>query len=130
MLSVDFSGIAGRNEVEAILMNKIGDTRLVQFLMKNLYWKEKGLMGWRPNLQAISYNVDSMYDGVFYSTRYDRPSLFIRGGESDYILEEDIPAIMQNFPHALIKTIQNGTHWVHADEPEDFYGILVDFLQS
>jgi esterase len=130
MLSVDFSVIAGRADVEEILTKKIDDPRLVQFLMKNLYWKEKGRLGWRPNLQAISYNVDSMYDGVFYSTRYDRPSLFIRGGKSDYILEEDIPAIMQNFPHALIKTIQNGTHWVHADEPEEFYGILLNSLKS
>jgi esterase len=130
MLSVDFSQAGNRQEVETVLADKIKDDRLVQFLMKNLYWKEKNRLGWRPNLQAISYHMDAMYDGVFYSTRFDKPALFIRGGKSDYILEEDYPAIYQNFPQAVITTIENGTHWVHADEPEEFYGLVIKFLKS
>lgn len=130
MLSIDFSLAHSRQEVEQLLLTRINDSRLVQFLMKNLFWKEKGRLGWRPNLQAISYHVDSMYDGVFYSTRLERPALFIRGGKSDYILEEDFPAIYQNFPQAVITTIANGTHWVHADEPEAFYKLLVKFLKA
>jgi len=130
MLSVDFSQVFIRQEAEAILSGKIPDERLVRFLMKNLYWKEKDRMAWRPNLQAISYHVDAMYDGVFYSTRFEKPALFIRGGKSDYILEEDFPAIYQNFTQAVIKTIENGTHWVHADEPEEFYRLLIEFLKT
>jgi esterase len=130
MQSVDFSLAVTRPEVEQKLRQSITDERLVRFLMKNLFWKEKGKLGWRPNLQAISYHVDSMYDGVFYSVKFDRPSLFIRGGQSDYILEEDIPLILQNFPEAVIKTIENGTHWVHADEPEEFYRLVSGFLKS
>ncbi len=130
MLSVDLDGAKGRQDVAEMLAGKIQDPRLVQFLVKNLFWKEKGRLGWRPNLPAISYNVDSMYDGVFYSVRFDGKAIFVRGGQSDYILEEDIPAIMHNFPHAEIKTIENGTHWVHADEPDEFYKILLEFLKS
>ena len=130
MLSVDFTTASGRQDVASLLSERVGDTRLVQFLMKNLYRKEKGRLGWRPNLQAISYHVDSMYDGVFYSTHFENPALFIRGGQSDYILDEDIPAIMRNFPDAVIKTIEKGTHWVHSDEPEEFYRILKEFLKS
>jgi pimeloyl-ACP methyl ester carboxylesterase len=130
MLSVDFSRSGTRQEVEKVLSEKIGDERLVQFLLKNLYWKEKDLLAWRPNLQAISYHIEAMYDGVFYSTRFDKPALFIRGGKSDYILEEDYPAIYQNFPQAIIRTIENGTHWVHADVPAEFYRLVSDFLKS
>jgi pimeloyl-ACP methyl ester carboxylesterase len=130
MLSVDFSQSPGRQQVEARLAEKIEDPRLVQFLVKNLYWKEKGKLGWRPDLQAISNNVDSMYDGVHYSSKFEGPSLFVRGGKSDYVLDEDIPAILQNFPGAIIKTIPNGTHWVHADEPDEFYRMLIEFLKS
>jgi pimeloyl-ACP methyl ester carboxylesterase len=129
MLSVDFNQAATRQEVEAKLLEKINDDRLVQFLMKNLFWKEKGRLGWRPNLAAISNNVDAMYDGVFYSVKYEKPVLFIRGGQSDYILEEDIPVILQNFPNAIIRTIDSGTHWVHADEPEEFYTLITGFLK-
>ncbi|MCK9399679.1 MAG: alpha/beta fold hydrolase [Bacteroidales bacterium] len=130
MLSVDFSRSGSRQEVEKVLSEKISDERLVQFLLKNLYWKEKNLLAWRPNLQAISYHIEAMYDGVFYSTRFEKPALFIRGGKSDYILEEDYTAIYQNFPQAIIRTIENGTHWVHADEPAEFYRLLLEFLKS
>ena len=130
MLAIDFGQVQSRQEVKKLLSEKIREERLVQFLVKNLYWKEKGRLDWRPNLQAISYHVDSMYDGVFYSTRFDKPALFIRGGKSDYVLDEDFPAIYQNFPQASVATIEQGTHWVHADEPGEFYRILVEFLRS
>ena len=71
-----------------------------------------------------------MYDGVFYSTRFDKPALFVRGGKSDYILEEDFQAINNNFPQAKIVTIANGTHWVHADEPDEFYQLVSEFLKD
>lgn len=130
MLAVDFNSVATRPEVENKLRERITEERVIRFLMKNLFWKEKGKLGWRPDLQAISNHVDSMYDGVFYSAKYDKPALFIRGGQSDYILEEDIPVILQNFPEAIIKTIENGTHWVHADEPEEFYHLVKEFLKK
>ncbi len=130
MSSVNFDEVRTRQEVGEKLSEKISDHRLLNFLMKNLFWKEKNRLGWRPNLQAISYHVDSMYDGVFYSTRYNGPTLFIRGGLSDYIIEEDIPLIRTNFPMSTVYTIPNGTHWVHADEPDEFFRITSEFLQS
>jgi esterase len=130
MLSVDFNRSGSRKEVEHILSEKISEKRLVQFLMKNLYWKERRLLAWRPDLQAISYQTEALYDGIFYSTRFEKPALFIRGGKSDYILEEDYAAIHQSFPNAIIETIENGTHWVHADEPAAFYNLLLEFLKS
>jgi len=130
MLSVDFDVVKTRQEAEARLSEKIPDKRIRQFLMKNLFRKEKNRLGWRPNLPVISYHIDSMYDGVFYSTRFAKPALFIRGGNSDYILDEDIPAIKQNFPQADIRIIENGTHWVHAEEPGKFMAMITEFLQS
>jgi esterase len=130
MLSTDFNRSRSRKEVEASLSEKISDGRMVQFLMKNLYWKEKGFLAWRPNLQVISDHIEDLYGGIFYSTRFENPALFIRGGKSDYVLEEDYAAIYQNFPGAVIKTLENATHWVQADEPEKFYQILLKFLKS
>ncbi len=130
MLSVDFSKASDRRAVKILLSEKIGDERMVQFLMKNLFRKAKGRLAWRPNLQAISDQIQDLYDGVFYSARFEKPALFIRGGKSDYVLEEDYHAIYQNFPLAVIKTIENATHWVHADEPGEFYRLLTEFLKS
>lgn len=128
MQSLDFNGIRTREAAAEQLSMKIKEPRIVYFLLKNLYWKERGRLAWRPNLRAISEQIESMYDGVFYSAKFDRPALFIRGGQSDYVLDEDFPAIRQNFPMADILTIGNGTHWVHADEPEEFTRLAQDFL--
>lgn len=130
MASVDFGKIRTRQEVEIMLGQKISEPRMLLFLMKNLFWKERHRLGWRPDLSSISYHIDSMYDGVYYSTRFTKPALFIRGGRSDYVLEEDFQAIYDNFPFAAIETVENGTHWVHADEPEHFYALVSEFLKE
>ncbi len=130
MLSVDFEKAENRSDVEEQLKGSIKDLRIRQFLLKNLYWKEKDRLDWRLNLEAIRENLEAMYDGVFYSTRFDNPALFIRGGKSDYILDEDIPPIRKNFPDAKIARIDNGTHWVHADEPDEFFEITSRFLEK
>lgn len=128
MLPVDFEKVRSRQEAEEILTGKVDDERVVQFLMKNLYWKDKTRLAWRPNLAAIYDNLENMYDGVFFSSRFDRPALFVRGGLSDYILDQDFPAIYQNFPFARIETIESGTHWVHADDPEAFFHLVSQFI--
>ena len=130
MLSVEFREGMSRQDVEQILREKVNDERLLQFLMKSLYWKRKNFLSWRHNLEAISYNLDAMYDGVFYSTRFERPAIFIRGGLSDYILEQDYPAILNNFPAAVFATIDDGTHWVHADHPGKFFAVVAEFLDK
>jgi esterase len=130
MKSVDFSRVKSRGDVEDHLSGLINSPRIRQFLMKNLFWKEKDLLGWRINLDAIDLNLDSLYDGVFYSTIYKKPALFVRGGLSDYIIEEDIPDIKKNFPNMDLATIDKGTHWVHADAPEEFYDHVSAFLKN
>lgn len=130
MKSVDFSQMKSRQEVQQHLEKFIESPRIVQFLMKNLFWKEKDVLGWRINLEAIDLNLDSMYDGVFYTTVFNGPAFFVRGGKSEYIIEEDIPAIKKNFNNMDLATIDEGTHWVHADAPEEFYALVSTFLKE
>jgi esterase len=128
MKSVDLKSIANRNEVEDLLKERIKNLRIRQFLMKNLYWKEKGMLDWRINLDGIAQNLDQMFDAIDTDKTFIRPTLFIRGGESDYILPEDYQHIRQNFPAAEIITIEGTSHWVHAEAPEKFYQLSSGFL--
>lgn len=130
MKSVDFTKVKSRKDVQKQMQSFIQSQRIVQFLMKNLYWKEKHVLGWRINLDAIDLNLEAMYDGVFYSTVFNGPVLFVRGGRSDYIIEEDIPAMKKNFNNMDLVTIEEGTHWVHADAPEEFYRHVSRFLKE
>jgi pimeloyl-ACP methyl ester carboxylesterase len=97
--------------------------------MKNLYYKLQGKLAWRLNLDAINQSMDLLFDGIRSENRYKGPTLFIRGGMSDYVQDEDIPLIKNLFPESIIKTISGASHWVHADAPEELCYLLSGFLE-
>ena len=129
MMSIDLDLVTTRTEVEKILDTQIPDSRVRMFIMKNLYYKIHGKLAWRLNLEAINQSMDLLFDGISSDYSYPGPSLFIRGGESDYILDSDIPLIENLFPSAIIKTIPGASHWVHADAPEELCFLLSSFLE-
>jgi pimeloyl-ACP methyl ester carboxylesterase len=59
-----------------------------------------------------------------------KPTLFIKGGKSNYITKEDEPLIARHFPNAEIRIIPNAGHWVHAEKTKDFYDNVQGFLNS
>jgi esterase len=129
MLSIDLEKITTRTEVEKILESRISDTRVRMFILKNLYYKLHGKLAWRLNLDAINQSMDLLFDGIQSQSQYSGPTLFIRGGKSDYVLDSDIPLITDLFPGAIIKTISGATHWIHADAPEELCFLLSSFLE-
>ncbi|MBK7214469.1 MAG: alpha/beta fold hydrolase [Bacteroidales bacterium] len=128
MLSLDLEKAGTRTEIEKMLEQKIPDARIRMFILKNLYYRLPGQLAWRLNLDAINNSLDQLFDGISVEGSYEGPTLFIRGGKSDYILDEDFPLIHQYFPNALIKTIPGASHWVHADAPEELCLLLSGFL--
>ena len=56
--------------------------------------------------------------------------LFIRGQNSNYILDEDSTIIEQKFPGSQLETIEHAGHWVHAERPDEFLRVLNKFLQQ
>jgi pimeloyl-ACP methyl ester carboxylesterase len=128
MLSIDLEKITTRTEVEKILESRITDTRVRMFILKNLYYKLPGKLAWRLNLETINQSMDLLFDGIQSESKYNGPTLFIRGGKSDYVLDSDIPLITGLFPEAVIKTISGASHWIHADAPEELCFLLSSFL--
>ncbi len=130
MESVDFEQVRSRKDVEQHLKKHIDSRALVGFLMKNLKRHSKQRLGWKLNLPVLKESLDIVVEGVSGDQKFDRPSLFVAGGKSDYIQESDHELIKQVFPRAKIETIPHATHWVHTDAPEDFCDIVSRFLQN
>lgn len=130
MESVDFDQVKSRKEIEDHLAEYIPQKPLRLFIMKNLKRFSNNRFGWKLNLPVLKENLDSIVEGLSGNQQFDKPSLFVGGGKSDYIQEEDYKLIPQIFPQALIKTIPEATHWLHADSPEKFCDIVSDFLQN
>lgn len=128
MQSVDLNVLKTRQEIESHLKSKVKEIRIRQFLMKNLHWRDKETLEWRINLNGIANNLTQMFDAIETPATFNKSTLFIRGGASDYILPEDFPQIRWNFPFAEIITIEGASHWVHAEAFEQFYLITSGFL--
>ncbi len=128
MRRINFGMVSSRKEVDMLLTERLPDFSLRQFIMKNLYWETKEKLAWKINFEAICRNLDDLFDGVDTIDKFEKPALFIRGGISDYILDEDIPVIDYNFPNNKLITIENTSHWVHAEAPEEFFKIVKDFI--
>lgn len=127
--AVDFSVKPSRNAVEAIMTEHISDFGTRQFLMKNLYWQEPGQLAFRFNLAVFNDNKDAIGVALPKELVFDKPTLFIRGGNSDYILDSDFENIQQHFPCATVETIPNVGHWLHAENPVLFHQIVISFLK-
>lgn len=127
--SLDFSKISSRGEADENLSNYVRDLGTRQFLLKNLYWVEKGRLGLRINLNVLKENVSEVGEALPVSNRFDGKTLFVKGDKSEYIQASDEALIHSHFPQAEIKTISNAGHWLHAENPKDFYLEISNFIK-
>ena len=61
---------------------------------------------------------------------FEGPALFLRGGDSDYVLPEHDEAIRARFPRARRITVEDAGHWVHAERPDDVRAAIETFLDE
>ena len=127
--AIDFSIQKSRNEVEDVLKNYISEWGIRQFLLKNVYWKTKEQLAFRFNLSALIENIDEIGTALPSMTVFEGKVLFLKGGNSGYITDDDITLIKAHFPKAEIKTVKNAGHWLHAENPKDFYNYVIEFIQ-
>ena len=128
--AVDFSKKPSRNEVEETMAAYIPDFGTRQFLMKSLHWQEPGQLAFRFNLAVFNNKMDEIGVPLAENSIFEKPTLFIRGGKSNYILDSDFENIKHHFPNSSIETIPNVGHWLHAENPKMFYEMSRSFLKA
>ena len=128
--ALNFDIIKSRGEAEEILSNYVSDFGTRQFLLKNLYWVEKGQLGLRVNLEVLKKEVSEVGESLPSYSRFEKDTLFLRGDRSEYIGVEDERIILNHFPKAEITTISNAGHWLHAENPKDFFEVVINFVNS
>ncbi|MFY0630389.1 MAG: alpha/beta fold hydrolase [Flavobacteriaceae bacterium] len=126
--SIDFSIQNTRKLVDEKLSELIPEIGVRSFLLKNVYWREKGVLDFRFNLQSLTENNSEVGTALPSFTTFEGETLFLAGGNSGYITENEVPIIKAHFPKAAIETIANAGHWLHADNPKAFYELVMEFL--
>ena len=128
MMEVDFSFARSRSDVDRQLEQNVHSLKLRQFLLKNIYWKDKETLGWRVNLPVLKESLPLMLEGIMSEKKFLNPVLLVRGGLSEYVTDADLPAMVKQFPRTSVQTLANASHWVHADAPGEFYSLVHEFL--
>ena len=127
---LDLGSLGRRAEADERLLEAIPDSVIRGFLLQNLVTRDGGF-AWRLNLAAIADCMAALLTfpepdpGAFY----DDPTLFLGGAESDYVLPEYRPAILNRFPSAEIDHLEGTGHWPHAEQPAAFLERVSDFLE-
>ena len=130
LTSLNIEEIHSRSEADTQLAMYLRDPGIRQFLLKNLYWVEKGRFGFRCNLEVLATKLNEIGENIGSSESYRGPTLFLRGDKSEYITGADEHTIIRHFPAATIAVIQNAGHWLHAENPHQFLSKSLDFFNS
>ena len=125
---LDLSIINSRAKADEVLATYIKEPGLRLFLLKNLYWIEKKQLALRVNLPVVTKEISQVGKALAITAVFDKETLFVRGENSGYITLLDETSIQKQFPKSQIKTVSNAGHWLHAENPEQFHQIVVDFL--
>jgi pimeloyl-ACP methyl ester carboxylesterase len=119
-----------RKKVEEVLKIYIEEPGILQFLLKNVYWESKENLAYRFNLHSLTHNNNEVGEALPSFTHFNGPTLFLKGENSNYITKEDSHLIEAHFSNSKIITIKNAGHWLHAENPSQFYTEVVKFLQN
>jgi pimeloyl-ACP methyl ester carboxylesterase len=128
--ALDLEVIRSRGEAESQFSAYIKDEGTKQFLLKSLFWKEKGKLAWRFNLNAISREINQVGDALPNTAIFFGKTMFVRGGNSWYIKDEDEDLILDHFPDASLETVAGAGHWLHAEKPKEFFITVDAFLKD
>ncbi len=129
LFDLDLEHIQNRKDAEQQLEVRIPQFGVRQFLLKNLTRKKEGGYTWKMNLDAIFNHYEDILDTI-EGEPVEIPSLFIKGGLSNYIQKEDSSLIKKLFSHSNIITIEKSGHWVHAEQPDILLEHMKNFLTS
>lgn len=119
-----------REEAAARMGMFITEDGVIQFLLSSLHQDKEGGYHWRFDLSGLQCAYPSLLAAPGAGRTYEGPVLFIKGGASDYIQAQHWPAISALFPAATVKIMPECGHWLHAQKPQLFNGIVARFLES
>lgn len=119
-----------RREADAALAASIPEAGIRAFLLQNLRF-EADPPAWRLGLAEIAAAMPTIEDfAPTAGARFDGPVLVMAGERSGYIRPEHHDAFRTLFPAVRFAVVPGAGHWVHAENPAGFLGLLEPFLAA
>lgn len=128
LTALEEADLSSRQEADELLSEFISEKPVRLFLLKNLKRKAEGTYCLKVNLETLKEHIEEIGKGLPQKKSFEGPTLFIKGGNSNYIQEEDKEEIKKQFPLTEFKEIEGAGHWVHAEKMKEFYKLVVEFI--
>jgi len=127
MQSIDLTHMEKRSEVAQALSKHVTDPALQSFFTQSL---DLGNKRWKLNLDVLQRDMNHVLGFPEVTGSFDKPTLFLSGANSQYVLPDHRPKIKALFPNAVFAKIPNAGHWLHAEQPRAFEQTLRVFFND
>ena len=127
--AIPVSKLSSRNEADQILSDYVSEHDVRLFLLKNLQRRAEGGFSWKINLPVIDRKLSNVGLDLQFGGTFQKPTLFVRGSRSNYVLDNDRARIKEIFPGSSFITMETG-HWVQAERPQEFVDVVMQWLNG
>ncbi|MHA0984820.1 esterase [Kosakonia cowanii] len=110
--AVSEAKVSSRQQAAALMREQLNEEGVVQFLLKSFIDGE-----WRFNVPVL-WDQYANIVGWEKIPAWDKPALFVCGGNSSYVTDAYRDALLAQFPQARAYVIAGAGHWVHAEKPD------------
>lgn len=118
------AAVPTRPQAAQILRRFLQQEGVVQFLLKSFHQGR-----WRFNLAALQQHYPQIL-GWQPQAPHLGETLFIKGANSPYILDDYREAIARQFPRARAHVVSGSGHWLHAEQPDNVLRAVRRFLDT
>ena len=122
--------IEDRKAADAFLSERGIEVSVRAFLLKNLQRNAQGNFELKININAIKANYERHLSVAPEGQIFTGPCLFLKGENSDYINQQHLPIIKTLFPQSSLHTVAAVGHWLHAEKPELFNQLVLQFFSE
>ena len=131
LLDMNLDLIKSRGEADVVLSKYIDQNFLRSFLLQNLELVD-GKYKWSINLKAIKKSLNDLrkFPTINKINRFDKEVLCIYGGKSNYVKEEYFKIFKKFFSNIFFHEIRDADHFLHIENPIEFYEASNKFLNN
>ena len=131
LLDMNLDLIKSRGEADIVLSEYIDQKFLRSFLLQNLELVD-GKYKWSINLKTINKSLNDLrkFPAINNVNRFDKEVLCIYGGKSNYVKKEYFKIFKKFFSNIFFYEIKDADHFLHIENPIEFYEASNKFLNN
>ncbi|PJZ83750.1 alpha/beta fold hydrolase [Leptospira harrisiae] len=123
-MSFPLDGFSSRNDIDAEMAKYLPDTFIRQFLQMSLERNDDGTYRWKLNVSGLN-RARRVFEDVFsYDKTSETKTLFLLGGNSEYIKSSDWAVMDHFFKNNQKVKVDGGGHYIHFTHQAKYLEIL------